>query len=52
MSKYNTFEIIQTANKLNIEYDLFCLVNYIKERENEKISLEDIIIDYSNLPEY
>lgn len=45
----NDNEIIEIAKQRGIEFDSFCLINFVRERENGHMSIDDIIDEYENL---
>lgn len=45
-------EIIAIAKQREIEFDAFCLINFVREKENGKLSIDDILDEYENLKEY
>ena len=45
-------EIIELAKQRGIEFDAFCLINFVRERENGRMSIDDIIDEYENLNIY
>ena len=45
-------EIIDIAKQRGIEFDAFCLINFVRERENSKMFIDDIIDEYENLNGY
>lgn len=45
-------EIIAIANERGIEFDAFCLINFVREKENGKLSIDDILDEYENLKGY
>lgn len=45
----NDNEIIRIAKQRGIEFDSFCLINFVRERENGRMSIDDIIDEYENL---
>lgn len=44
--------IIDNAKQRGIEFDAFCLINFVREQENNNKSLDDIIDEYENLSIY
>ena len=44
--------IIDNAKQRGIEFDSFCLINFVRERENGHMSIDDIIDEYENLSVY
>ena len=45
-------EILQVAEERGIDYDPFCLINFVREKENSGLSIDDIIDEYENLIGY
>lgn len=45
-------EILQIAEERGIEYDPFCLINFVREKENSGLSIDDIIDEYENIIGY
>lgn len=45
-------EIIEMVKQRGIEFDSFCLINFVRERENGRKSIDDIIDEYENLNTY
>lgn len=45
-------EIIDIVKQRGIEFDAFCLINFVRERENSKMSIDDIIDEYESLNGY
>ena len=46
-------EIINLAEERGIEYDAFCLINFVRQYEkNSKLSIDDIIDEYENISAY
>ena len=45
-------DIIQLADKRGMEYDAFCLINFVRERENSRLSIDDILDEYENIQPY
>ena len=45
-------DIIQLADKRGMKYDAFCLINFVKERENSRLSIDDILDEYENIQPY
>lgn len=46
------YEIIEIAKQRGIEFDSFCLINFVREREHGRMSIDDIIDEYENLSTY
>lgn len=44
--------IIDNAKQRGIEFDAFCLVNFVREQELNNKSLDDIIDEYESLNSY
>lgn len=45
-------EILQLAEERGMEYDPFCLINFVRENENGRLSIDDILDEYENLNDY
>jgi hypothetical protein len=45
-------DIIKLAENRGIEFDAFCLINFVRERINSRLSIDDILDEYENLTEY
>lgn len=45
-------EILQAAEEREMEYDPFCLINFVRERENSHHSIDDILDEYENIIGY
>ena len=45
-------EIIKLAEERGIEFDAFCLINFVREKENSHKSIDDIIDEYEQLKDY
>lgn len=45
-------EIIKLAEERGIEYDAFCLINFVRQYKNSKLSIDDIIDEYENINVY
>lgn len=41
-------EILQAAEERGMEYDPFCLINFVRERENGRQEIDDILDEYEN----
>lgn len=44
--------IIDNAKQRGIEFDSFCLINFVREQELNNKSLDDIIDEYESLNSY
>lgn len=45
-------EIIKLAKERGMEFDAFCLINFVREKQNSRLSMDDILDEYENLIEY
>ena len=51
-TQVNDQTIIDNAKQRGIEFDAFCLINFVREQENNNKSLDDIIDEYEQLKDY
>lgn len=45
-------EIIEFAEKRGIEFDSFCLINFVREKLDNRKSIDDILDEYEDLIGY